>query len=90
MSVYVSRGAVDQICAELRGAQIQLNYHAVDLAGRCVRCATSGPCRYRLDAERRFAAYHRLPERLPGATRPQMVGARKIDVSPPADANASS
>jgi hypothetical protein len=72
MTVYAS--TMPAVETELRGAQLAVTVHALDLAGRCVRCDEPGPCRYRLDAVRRFALFQRLPARVPGATRPECVG----------------
>lgn len=53
-------------------------YHPVGLNGRCARCEVDGPCVLQSRALRSLAACDRLPQRRPGATRPELVGARRV------------
>jgi hypothetical protein len=60
MSTYLSTGLVDQLDA----AQTVVDQH---LAG-CATCRTDKPCYDRLEAERLFLRYGKLPRRTPGLT----------------------
>ncbi|MDR7278691.1 hypothetical protein [Catenuloplanes atrovinosus] len=77
MTVYLTAEAR----SELREAQRQLDRHT-DLAndGRCPVCDLEGPCPLRRAALRVFGRYSRLPSRQPGATRPQLIGLRRVGV----------
>ena len=77
MTVYLTAEAR----SELREAQRQLDRHT-DLSndGRCPVCELEGPCPLRRAALRVFGRYSRLPARRPGATRPQLIGLRKVGV----------
>ena len=55
--------------------------HPVGLNGRCARCDVDGPCVLQTSAPRSLAARNRLPHRRPGATRPELLGARRLVVS---------
>lgn len=63
---------------QIAWAQAVLELHTVSSAdGRCLSCGTPGPC---IDHERAagvFAVALRLPRRVPGATQPQLIGARR-------------
>lgn len=74
VSVYVSttRKPLDDV-------QNVIGDHAINSAdGRCVRCKVEGPCRSARDALRQLAAWHQLPRRRAGATRPELIGARRV------------
>lgn len=67
----------DQRFAE---AQRVLDTHVTSSAnGLCVVCAIPGPCPRRETAVVVFSRGLRLPLRRPGATRPELVGARRLD-----------
>jgi len=60
-------------------AQAVLERHAVSSAsGLCLWCAVPGPCVEHERAVEVFARSLRLPRRAPGATRPELVGARRV------------
>lgn len=46
--------------------------------GRCVQCQVEGPCAPRYAALVRLANQRRLPRRRPGATKPELIGARRV------------
>lgn len=74
---------------QLDRAQAELDRHAVSSSdGLCVRCKTLGPCPAHKAAARVFALSARLPRRTPGATHPELIGARRVD-SPWLEARAS-
>lgn len=60
--------------AELDAAQDVVNQHIVD----CPRCRADRPCYERIEAERIFVRYGRLPRRTPGLTR---AGVRQVGTS---------
>ena len=61
-------------------AQAVLDRHTVSSAdGLCVTCKVPGPCAERETAARVFVSSARLPRRRPGATRPELLGARRTD-----------
>jgi hypothetical protein len=60
-------------------AQRTLDTHVVSSVGRCLSCGIPGPCRPRAFAEAIFFRSWRLPRRHPGATRPELLGARRVD-----------
>jgi hypothetical protein len=63
----------------LAEAQHALDTHITSSAtGRCVECGTPGPCVKREDAVAIFSRTLRLPRRRPGASRPELVGSRRI------------
>ena len=65
----------------LAQAQDVLNWHVTSIAnGLCIQCGLPGPCWHRETAAVMFSRYSRLPRRLPGASRPELVGARRVDV----------
>jgi hypothetical protein len=74
----------DNAARLLAEAQEVLDRHATSSAtGLCVLCGHSGPCPRRETAAVIFSRYHRLPRRLPGASRPELNGARRIDTTRP-------
>jgi hypothetical protein len=75
-SVPVIRVAVP---VELALAQRTLDVHAVSMVdGLCLGCRRPLPCGVRDAAAAVFVRYHRLPRRRPGASRPELLGARRI------------
>ena len=63
-------------------AQRVLDAHPLSAAsGRCLRCDTEGECWLRVVALRTFAQHRLLPRRRPGATRPELIGARRVPVA---------
>ena len=63
-------------------AQQTLERHAVSSAdGLCLACRVPGPCVEHEAAVRLFMFSARLPRRVPGATRPELIGARRLDSS---------
>jgi len=64
---------------QLTAAQRVLDTHITSSAtGRCLACGTLGPCWRRETAVSIFSRTLRLPRRQPGATRPELIGARRI------------
>jgi hypothetical protein len=67
---------------QLAAAQRTLDTHITSSAtGRCLECGTLGPCCKRENAVVIFSRTVRLPRRQPGATRPELLGARRVDAS---------
>lgn len=65
---------------KIDGAQATLELHAVSSAdGMCLACRVLGPCAEYEAAATAFRSSMRLPRRVPGLTRPELVGARRID-----------
>jgi hypothetical protein len=65
---------------QLTEAQRTLDTHVTSNAnGRCIECGAYGPCLKRETAAVIFSHTLRLPRRRPGATRPELVGARRLD-----------
>jgi hypothetical protein len=63
---------------QLDYAQAVLELHAVSSAdGLCVACRVPGPCGEHETAAKVFTLSLRLPRRVPGATRPELIGARR-------------
>ena len=64
---------------QLAEAQAVLNLHATSSAtGLCRVCGIPGPC-FRCDtAMSVFSRYHRLPRRIPGLSKPELIGARRV------------
>ena len=61
-------------------AQATLEKHAISSAdGTCLMCGVPGPCTEYEAAATAFRWSMRLPQRVPGLTRPELVGARRID-----------
>lgn len=64
---------------QLARAQHTLDTHITSsTTGRCLVCDIPGPCYQRENAVVIFSRTLRLPHRQPGATRPELVGARRI------------
>jgi hypothetical protein len=75
MSVYYGTSADEQLAQ----AQHTLDTHITSSAtGRCLACGSLGPCYKRENAVVIFSRTLRLPRRTPGATRPELVGARLV------------
>lgn len=65
--------------SQLDQAQRLLDAHVIVLPdGACRLCGTTQSCGYRDAASAVFARYRRLPQRRPGASRPGLVGARRV------------
>lgn len=63
----------------LAEAQRVLDTHITSSAtGHCLACGVRGPCWRRESAVSIFSRSLRLPLRRPGATRPELVGARLV------------
>ncbi|WP_236647943.1 hypothetical protein [Micromonospora sicca] len=78
-TVYLSAAAGDQLTV----AQQVLDDHVTSSAsGYCLRCHLVGPCPTSEQAAATFARYGRLPRRTPGATRPELINARRLAVPP--------
>ena len=61
-------------------AQAVLDRHAVSSGdGLCVTCKVLGPCAEHEAAVTVFLLSARLPQRTPGATRPELLGAKRTD-----------
>lgn len=72
-------------------AQVVLDEHVTSSAsGRCRACDLPGPCWRRERAVAIFSRSLRLPVRLPGASRPELINARRVDSTGPAGALAVS
>lgn len=66
----------------LSQAQTTLDEHVTSSAtGRCLACDSPGPCWRRESAVVIFSRSLRLPVRQPGASRPELVGARRVPVA---------
>jgi hypothetical protein len=64
---------------QLTTAQATLDEHVTSSAtGRCLACDTPGPCWRRENAVVIFSRTLRLPVRSPGASRPELIGAKRI------------
>ena len=61
---------------QLAVAERVLVEHATGIDGRCGRCRTLGPCYRRETALSVFSRTLRLPRRAPGASRPELLGAK--------------
>ncbi len=65
--------------AQLAIAQEVLDRHVTSSAhGLCIVCGVPGPCCRREAAVVAFSRFLRLPRRIPGSTRPELVGARRV------------
>ncbi|MFI1997018.1 hypothetical protein [Actinoplanes sp. NPDC020271] len=68
----------------LSHAQTILDEHVTSSAtGRCLACGSFGPCWRRESAVAIFSRSLRLPARLPGASKPELINARRISSAPP-------
>ncbi len=66
---------------QLAIAQAVLDRHVTSSAdGLCIACGAPGECALRESAMAVFYRFLRLPRRIPGASRPRLVGARRVDV----------
>lgn len=66
---------------QLEELRAVIDLHAIEAAsGRCVECRVPGPCLPRKDALYVLDVRYQLPHRLPGATRPEAIGARRVRV----------
>lgn len=63
---------------QLTEAQRDLDEHTISSTGFCMACQVLGPCKPRAEAESIFYRSLRLPVRHPGATRPELLGARQV------------
>jgi len=61
-------------------AQAVIFAHPTGLAGRCLACLAEGPCPAKRAALADLASRGVLPRRWPGATRPDLVGLRRVVV----------
>lgn len=69
-------GEADQLAV----AQEALDRHATSSAtGLCLQCGVPGPCARRETAVKVFSRHMRLPRRIPGLSRPELIGARRVD-----------
>jgi len=74
MTVYVSATVADD-------DQRVIDSHPISSGdGQCITCGVEGPCAPRYAALHRLARRRRLPRRQPGATRPELIGARRVRV----------
>lgn len=74
-AVYLASAALDQVQA----AQYALDRHVTSSAtGQCLCCGRPGPCAVREESATVFARYRQLPRRTPGATRPELIHARRL------------
>jgi len=65
-------------------AQAMLDEHVTSSGtGRCLTCDSPGPCWRREVAVAVFSRSLRLPIRQPGASRPELINARRIATSLP-------
>jgi hypothetical protein len=70
----VARTTVDHALREI-------NEHVtLSGSGLCRICRIGGPCTRRAVAERTLRSYNFLPQRQPGATRPELIGLRRINL----------
>ncbi|ROO58367.1 hypothetical protein EDC02_0117 [Micromonospora sp. Llam0] len=70
MATYLGGGQLEE-------AQAALTQHVVSCAdGKCLACGTLGPCAAHEQAARVFSLSAHLPRRTPGASRPELSGAR--------------
>ena len=74
-TTYLAAAAVGQ----LHEAQRLLDAHVIVLrTGACRLCGNLNSCDYRDAASATFARYRRLPQRRPGASQPELIGARQV------------
>lgn len=75
-AVYLASTALQQ----LRAAQAALEQHIIaSSTGCCLHCGHDWPCAAATDATRTFTRYGQLPRRTPGATRPELINARRLE-----------
>jgi hypothetical protein len=64
---------------QLVEAQRMLDLHVMSLPdGACRTCRSTGSCAARERAMATFARARRLPRRRPGASHPELIGARRV------------
>ena len=74
-TAYLSQAAREQLAA----AQAAIDTHVISSAdGHCILCLVVGPCPAQSIATAIFTRYQMLPGRRPGATRPELIGARRV------------
>lgn len=74
-TTYYAASAAHQLAAEQR----TLDTHVTSSAdGRCIECGEPGPCWRREPAVTVFSRTLRLPQRVPGASQPELIGARRL------------
>ena len=67
----------------LSAAQRVLDTHVTSSGtGLCLACGSPGPCWKREGAVAVFSRSLRLPSRLPGASHPELINARRVCTSP--------
>ena len=60
-------------------AQLALDLHVTSSStGRCIECHSYGPCIQREAAISMMCRYMWLPIRTPGASQPELIGARRV------------
>ena len=65
--------------ANVANALSEFNEHAtLSGSGLCRICQVEGPCARRNTAERTLRSCNLLPQRSPGATRPELIGLRRV------------
>jgi hypothetical protein len=78
-TLYVGGDLATEVCDQLRAAQADLDGHVTACAtGLCLACGVAAPCAVSRSASAVFAQWRRLPQRRPGASRPELVGARRV------------
>lgn len=74
--------AVDRLGDVMRMAQTMLDRHvSSSVNGRCVECGVPGPCDWWETAAGVFFRLRCLPRRIPGLSRPELVGARRLPLN---------
>jgi hypothetical protein len=69
-------GEADQLAV----AQEALDRRTTSSAtGLCLECGVPGPCAHRETAVKVFSRCLRLPRRIPGLSRPELIGARRVE-----------
>jgi hypothetical protein len=78
-TLYASSDLTPGVREQLRAAQIDIDRHVTSCAtGMCLECGRVGPCPVNERASSVFARLGRLPRRVPGASHPEVVGARRV------------
>lgn len=68
---------------QYRDAQSVLDTHVTSTAThRCIACGAVGPCYLRDKAASTMFRYLWLPTRIPGATQPQRIKGRRVEIGP--------
>lgn len=74
-NTYYAKSATHQLIE----AQRTLDAHVTSsVDGRCMACGSPGPCWRRESAVAIFSRSLRLPARLPGASRPELINAARV------------